>query len=97
MAFWQKIPKNPEEHAQQQLRELGKALVKSTNQVDRSYPNSHASARIQQEYRRKVAKVLAEQRKYEQKLSEARTKQIWKEWKRLGIEPCDTFRLRDLY
>jgi hypothetical protein len=55
---------------------LGKALVKSTKQVDTSYPNSPASVRIQQEYQRKVAKVLAEQRTYEKKLAEAEAKQL---------------------
>jgi hypothetical protein len=96
MAFWQKIPENPEEHAKQQIRELGKALVKSTNQVDKSYPNYQASVRIQQEFRGKVGKVLAKQRIYEQKLWEAEDKRlhkrIKKEWKRLGIEPCGTHR-----
>lgn len=58
MAFWSKPPKTPEEHARKQIRDLGKALVKSVKQVDKSYPNQAASARIQQEYQRKVAEVL---------------------------------------
>jgi hypothetical protein len=87
MAFWRNIPKNPEEHARKQIRELGKALVKSTKQVDKSYPNYQASARIQQEYQRKVAKVLAEQRKYEGELADARLRQYEKQLKKqLGFD-----------
>jgi DNA-binding transcriptional regulator GbsR (MarR family) len=94
MAFWQHIPKNPQEHAQKQIQELSNALVKSVKQVERSYPNSQASARIQQEYQRKVAKVLAEQRKYERALADARSKQYRKERKKLlGSDDfrCGTF------
>jgi hypothetical protein len=94
MAFWQKTPTNPEENARKQLQALGAAVVKSTKQVDRSYPNSHASARIQQEYQSKVAKIFAEQRKYERALADARHRQYEKESrKRLGFDyHCDTFR-----
>jgi hypothetical protein len=98
MAFWTKTPENPEEHARRQIQALGKALVKSTKQVDKSYPNSQASARIQQEYQRKVAKVLAEQRKYEGELADARFRQYEKQFKKqLGSDDfrCGTHGFKD--
>jgi hypothetical protein len=55
MAIFRKKQQSPANQTHKQIRELGGALQKTVKQLDRSYPSSEKSARIQQEFEHRLA------------------------------------------